>query len=298
MTKAEKMAFLRAEKGTLEHAVQTVSGILERASFEYRLDEVIEEIAGLETTQDRATAQIKLVFYGAPVVEAVGIEAGFAADALAAYQDLIAKAAVPANIMQASGPIRASRLARLHVTDLIRGSFGFELRDLAPVDGSALSATVEESARLIEAAGSNDDEFVDTIVSYHPRVQQALATFFKTISDADATFQLATNESIAEFPKEKIAAASARLARNIRQEEDTEEEELGFLLGVLPHSRQFEFGEPKSSETWKGRVAREADVDEIARFANTEVLAKFRVSHWQRNDRPMRRYTLISVEPL
>ncbi len=292
------MAFLQAEKGALESAIKTVHGILERASFEYRLEEVLEEIAGLEVTEEKAGAEIRLVFHGGPVVDAIGIEVGFVADALSKFQDLVAKAAVPLESMAASGPIRASHLSRLHVTDLVRGSFGFELRELAPTETSTLAATVDESARLIEAVGNSDDEaFVETIANFHPRVQTALASFFKTISDADATFELSTSSLVAAFPKERVSAATARLARNERLEDTTLVED-GTLFGVLPKSRQFEFVEPRSGEVWKGKIARESDAAEIAKLANTQVRATFRVSRWRRNDRVVQRHTLVGVEAI
>lgn len=131
MTQATKRTYLIAEKATLENLVATLheDSVLERMGLEDRLSDVTAELASLQAAP-RRTAESELVFYGAPVRGSAGIDARFTSDVISAYQDLIAKTLAAKSELHAMGPIPDAHLSRLHVTDVVHGSFGFRFQEL------------------------------------------------------------------------------------------------------------------------------------------------------------------------
>jgi hypothetical protein len=110
--------------------------------------------------------------YGRPVHGTAGIDARFTSAVISAYQDLIAKTLAAKSDLRAIGPVPEAHLSRLHVTDVIRGSFGFKFQELteqASFGETALFEAAEEAAHLIDAAGRDDEAFVDVVEGLNPR---------------------------------------------------------------------------------------------------------------------------------
>jgi hypothetical protein len=220
MTQATKRTYLIAEKATLENLVATLheDSVLERMGLEDRLSDVTAELASLQAAPGR-TAESEVVFYGAPVRGSAGIDARFTSGVISAYQDLIAKTLAAKSELHAMGPIPDAHLSRLHVTDVVHGSFGFHFQELpeqeslgeTPLFEAAEEAAHLEAAHLIDAADKDDEAFVDVVENLNLRVHDAVRTFFTTIADAGTTFRLSTARTTSEFTPDRLRAAVDRV---------------------------------------------------------------------------------------
>jgi hypothetical protein len=297
MTKASKRSYLAAEKATLESLVSALheDDVLERVGLESRLGDVTAELAGLATEAGR-TAESELVFYGRPVHDAAGIDARFTSAVIGAYQDLIAKTLAAKSELRPMGPVPDAHLSRLHVTDVIRGSFGFqfqELTDQASLGETALFEAAEEAARLIDAAGRDDEAFVDVVEGLNPRVHEAMRTFFTTIAEAGATFRLSTARTTSEFTAERLDAAVDRVTIESREEAD--QPLPGVFMGVLHASRSFEH-KLDSGEVIRGKADPSVELSALVDWDLKPCIAHVRVVRWTRAGREHKRYTLRRLE--
>jgi hypothetical protein len=297
MTQATKRTYLIAEKATLENLVVTLheDSVLERMGLEDRLSDVTAELALLEAEPGR-TAESELVFYGAPVRGSAGIDARFTSAVISAYQDLIAKTLAAKNELHAMGPIPDAHLSRLHVTDVVHGSFGFRFQELPEQESlgeTPLFEAAEEAAHLIDAAGKDDEAFVDVVESLNPRVHDAVRTFFTTIADAGATFRLSTATTTSEFTPDRLRAAVDRVTIESREEAD--QPLPGVFMGVLHASRSFEH-QLDSGEVIRGKADPTLDLSSLVEWDLKPCIAHVRVVRWTRAGREHKRFTLRRLE--
>lgn len=303
MSTARRRAQLEAERVQLEGLVQSTTRYVERVGFESRLAEVVEELESLSGIAAPKHAETELTFYGGPVVGTEGIDAVFASEILGTYQALVAKVhATRESVLHGSGPVRAEARAHLHVTGLIRGSFGFQLREMeAPLSSpqtemfaeeSALFAAVEETAKLIEAAGSDDERFVDAMDNINPRIYESVRQFFDTVHEYGATFRLSSARINAEFDRTRVDAAIERV--NVEWRDEHTERILGVFGGVLSDSRSFEH-QPHDAALIRGKADPQLALEPLLQWWSKESLAVVRVKRWQRGAREFRRYTLLDV---
>lgn len=243
-------------------------------------------------------AETDLVFHGVPVHGSEGIDARFASNILGAYQDLLSKtlAGMQNPALKASGPIPDSHLSRIHITGIARGSFGFELRELADqetFEPTPLFEAAEEAGRLVQAAGRDDESFLDAVEGLNPRVHESLRVFLQVIRDAGATFRIQTAKLQAEFSSDAVAAAVERAAAERKDEEDVPMS--GRFLGVLHGSRTFEH--EVGGEVIKGKADPDLDLPELVRWDLKVCVAHVRVLKWTRAGKEYRRYTLLRISP-
>jgi hypothetical protein len=263
--------------------------------LEGRLGDITAELASLPASLGR-TAEAELVFYGGPVRDSEGIDARFTSDMISAYQDLIAKTLAAKSELRAMGPIPAASLSRLHVTDVVHGSFGFrfqELPDQESLGETSLFEAAEEVARLIDSAGKEDEAFVDVIEGLNPRVHDAVRRFFTTVADAAATFRLSTAMTTAEFTPERIRAAVDQVTVESREEAD--QPLPGVFMGVLHSSRQFEH-KLDNGEVIRGKADPSLDLSMLVAWDLKPCVAHVRVVRWTRAGREHKRYTLRRIE--
>jgi hypothetical protein len=113
--------------------------MLDRMGIESRIRDIQDQLSALEGDVG-VTGEMVLFFYGAPVKEEHGIDARFSAEVLGAYQDLVSKqVAAHQGPLGRSGPTRAEKESRLHITNVVHGSFGFELEELVDAETRPLS---------------------------------------------------------------------------------------------------------------------------------------------------------------
>jgi len=285
-----------ADLAEIESLLSQISSerVFERVGLEGKRSELQAQLARLQHAD--AGAKVVLFFGGAPVVGSTGIEAPFAAKALARFEKAV---------MRVHGPMRRNRPdargpqppePRLYFTSTAAGSFGFELRELQAgmLEGSELAGAVESTIDLIAAAAASDDEFADAIAEQSKKVAAAVRDFLDVLDEEHATLRLVGDREVQLSVR--TAAEAAERARRIRVDED-EEEFSGKFKGTLGGSRVFEL-QLAGGSLIKGELASYLNPNELVRYYDHECLAVVRAIHVRHPGRTHTRYTLISLMPL
>jgi hypothetical protein len=302
---AKRRTQLEAEQAQLQALIGRTRRLIERVGLEERLEEVTAELAAIALARTPQMAETDLTFNGEPVVGTEGIDAAFASDVLSSYQDIVARVfAARESVLLGMGPIPEEHRSHLHVTGVIHGSFGFALREIATQptaqpdffqNETPLAAAVEDAAAIIEAAGKDDDAFLDAAEELNPRVHDAVRKFFTTVKQAGASFRLATSRRVTEFGYERIAAAVDRVS--VRWRDEFEERLLGTFYGALHGSRTFEH-KLETGEVIKGKADPQLDLAALSQWTQRRCVAHLRVKLWQKGTagRVYKRYMLLGID--
>lgn len=242
-------------------------------------------------------ARARLLFRGRPVRGQHGISATFAAAALSGYQDIVSKAygSRKQGALSATGPIPQRGGSTLVLTDMPRGSVGFELVEdaeqerVVPTD---LAEVVRDVGGLLDAAATSDAAYAEAVAEFAPRVAASLATFFSLLKKDDATLRLESQGREFVFDAVRINDALERTALVPREEGDRPVP--GRLLGFMPTERRFELETPDG--VLKGKIARDADVEVIGSFFRKPCVAHLQVVTVERQGQRADAYTLLRVE--
>lgn len=276
--------------------------VMARMGLEARLEELRENIARLDSAPDEPAASAALFFGGEPVVGSRGIESEFAGVALAKFQDLVSKVlARERGPLGQRGAVPNKAASTLHVTNIVRGSFGFLLEEVQPqfVD-TPLKAAIEEAARLLDAFGKPDEEqFRSTIETIDQRVLASAREFFGLMRQNGATLRVVAGEADHSFGAEAVVRAAERATSTAV--EDVDESIPGQLTGVLPDAHQFEFRAADRRGIIRGRVDRSLPADQLTQFnrdwVNVDATASTHVRRILRNDAVVREsFTLLSLQ--
>jgi hypothetical protein len=234
----------------------TEADALTRLGLESRLAELDRQIAaqGLEPETTHATAA--LFFGGRPVVGSQGVEAEFGTGAVATFQDLVSKVlAKNTSGLGVKGPVANKSAATMHITNIVRGSFGFlleEVQDQAQLVDTNLKQAVEEASELLDIFGEADEErFQATVVEVDQRILAAARDFFELMRQHGATLRMVAGECEFQFGAEAVARGVERASETSIEEDEKSLD--GQLAGVLPGAHQFEF-RVIGGETLKGKV--------------------------------------------
>lgn len=274
--------------------------ILDRLGLASKIEELKAELQQLQDRCGRA-AEAVLYFYGEPVVEEHGIDAKFSGDVLRGYQDLVSKqVAAQLGPVGRAGPIKAERETHLHVTNVVHGSFGFELEEIAP-DGTLFGSTplataVERIASLLGAAKENDEAFADLVAGTSDRVYDALRDFLSIIHKSGATFRLVSPNGEVSFDAAALEAATERTSAE--RSETADQPVVGNFLGVLLDSRRFEHRSHDTGEIIRGKVTDDIDARQLLPWADRLCVAHLRTVTLSRGSREQRRYTLLKITDL
>ena len=279
--------------------------ILGRRSLTARRNVLVQELETL-TAQAQPSARAAVYFGGAPVLGSRGIDATFASKALANYEDFVTKiwGQRQHGNLPASGPVRDRHEARLHITGVVRGSFGFELAELeGPTSfaGAPLREAVDLATRAIIAAGESDDALADAAEDLDGRAFAALREFFGVLKKGGASVRVVTDDLDRSFDVSAVLAAAERTQGALSEEQDVPVR--GELLGVLPERRTFEFRRDDGT-VLRGRVSEEmplADVRQLnPSWATRRCIAHLRVVTLTSRTRSRQRYDLRRLvdEPL
>lgn len=276
----------------------------ERMGLESRAAELREELSAADAGPLHKRTRVAIFFGGNPVVGTRGIDARFAAKAIQGYQEVVSKvfATQLVGVLGASGPVPLEEVSHLHITDLPRGSFGFQLEDLsqeAPLalfpQTPPLTEAVEKANAIIAAASESDEAFADEVADVGDRVHSAIKGFFSTLSDAEATFRLESEETHLSFDAARVNVAAARATA--ARIEETDSPLAGTFLGVLGGSGRFEH-RTEGGTVISGRIAASRQPEAFADLFNKRCIAHVRVVTMRRSGRELKRYTLLRVEPL
>lgn len=275
-----------------------------RFGLEDRLEELRAEIAGEDAVIGGDLASAALFFGGAPVVGNKGIESEFGSRAVAIFQDLVAKQlAHETGGLGQRGIVPNKGAARLHITDVVRGSFGFVLEEIdsqAPLLDSTLKDSVDHVADLIAAFGEDDEErFQAAVAESDERVLATTKEFFTHMRQAGATFRIVNGDRDRSLLAPAIARAEDRATTtDVR---DGDEEILGVFSVALPEGHRMEFRTDGPRGTIEGRVDRSytaAAIVELNRsWMERQAIGKFKVRKILKDGQLVREtFTLLTLE--
>ena len=298
--------FVAADLATVNQLLDklTDKDVFAKLGLQSRRRELEEQLASLATERS-VSASASLFFSGDPVLANRGIEASFGAQAMERFQDLVTKifAVQHTGSLGQRGSIPGKDASKLHITNVVRNSFGFRLEEMSPQANmleSPLKDAVDEATRLMEVFGlENEEAFESEVEELDGRVLTTIRDFFGTLSEHRATFRLVSGDVDKSFHAQNITRAAERA--KITTLDEAEVELAGQLAGALRESRIFEFRPDRPQPTFiKGTIGPELTADQISginhRFADKDSLARFRVKSVRRNDQVLReKYTLLSI---
>ncbi len=279
--------------------------IMARFGLEARRDELQQTIEALDAAPDEPVASAALFFGGGPVIGARGIESEFAGSAVTKFQDIVAKVlAHETGGLGQRGIVPNKGASTLHITNIVRGSFGFLLEEVQPQQQmleSSLKEAVDEATRLLDALGEPDEErFRSAVETIDQRVLGTAREFFDLMRQSGATLRLVAGETDRSFGADAVARAAERATSTTV--EDSEETIRGQLAGVLPDAHQFEFRTGAERGTIRGKVNRALPADQLARFnrdwVNVDATARLHVKRVRRSGAVVREsFTLLALDP-
>lgn len=299
--------FLKADINAVTSLMERMGeeDVMARFGLEERLTELTQTLAGLDKKAPETSASAALFFGGRPVVGSHGIESEFAGAAVGQFQDLIAKiVAHDAGNLAERGTVPLKAASTLHITSIVRGSFGFLLEEVRPqleIVDTSLKIAVDEATRLLEAFGEADEEkFRTAVEDIDQRVLGTTREFFDLMRRSGATMRLVAGDKDRSFNADAVGRASERAM--MTTVEDLEEVAFGQLGGVLPEYHQFEFRVTDERGTIRGKVHRDLTAHQLGMFntnyVNVNARARLHVKRVFANDAIVReRYTLLSIEP-
>lgn len=246
-------------------------------SLSNRLARLQSELAQIEAQQQSA-ANVALIFDGAAVRGSSGIEASFAGRALQEYQELVAKhVAIGSGQLAERGrlPDKVHDLARMNVTSLVHGSFGFVLEEdnadqLGMFDTPARQAVQSITDLLTEVSAADGRRFDARLDELDLRVFQTLKRFISTLHSTQTTLRVAEEQRELRLDSASVERAFERVSQADVEEEDGIVE--GELLGLIPIQRRFEF-RAENGSLIQGRVAANLSADYLERIEREELLA-------------------------
>jgi hypothetical protein len=281
--------------------------VMTRLGLEARRDELIAAIRDFDEREE-ATASAVLFFGGRPVTGSRGIESEFGGNAVTKFQDLVAKLlARQVGELRQRGVVPNKGAATLHITNVVRGSFGFLLEEIEPqrelVD-TTLKGAVANAFELLRAfTEPNEEKFQEAVEAVDNRIVMTAGELFDLMRDSGATMRLVVGQSENTFGSLAVAMAAERA--NTTEVEQTEEFMEGQLSGFLPDAHQFEFravAPNGDARTIRGKVDRGLTTNELTAFnlqlVNVPAKVRLLVKRVRRSGQTVREsFTLLQIQP-
>lgn len=280
MTKIHRDA-LQGEIGSVLALLQQGRGRdpLGEHTLRNRLEKLKAELAAL-IGEARTAANVALVFDGGPVRGSSSIGADFAGKALQDYQELISKhvATSELGVMPMKGrlPDAINQQARMNVTALVHGSFGFVLEEDEAdepqmFDSPARKAVHEVTDLLTSVASIDDRPFEAALVDLDARIFSTLKRFIGGLHRANATLRVAEDERELKLDTASVDRAYNRISQV--EVEEIDEVVEGALLGLVPIQRRFDFRSETNAELYQGKVAANMSADYLERLEREGLVA-------------------------
>ena len=239
--------FLLSERATLRRLIDQTdeSAVIARMSLEARLEEVQEQLEAYEGRSSHLV-NASLTFRGSPVVGSLGIDAAFGPDAVKSFATAVSLVGASKHGPLAStGRVPHSEEYRLMITNIARGSFGFEIEEASQQPALAGESTPVEMAigevkAILEASVGTDEQLSEAIDETDRRAIGAIKAFLKTVADSDAVCALEFGGDVFRFAD----VAQVRRSENRLSEDNIQEDVVtltGYFEGFLPVSRRAEF---------------------------------------------------------
>lgn len=241
-----------------------------RMSLQYRRDQLREELESL-SGELVTTGSVVLSFEGGPVTGSRGVDAEFASNALHSYQDLIAKqmAAFETGGLSQRGPVPDKEAARLNITNVVHGSFGFQLEENGSNEPQFLESAVKRSISAVDdlllAFASNTEEVYTSALSrIDRRVFIGVQKFYESLYQDSAALKIIEDDRSLTIDRQAVEVARGRI-----QGLEVVDEELtmiGELLGLAPIQRRFDFQTSDSRLVISGQVGQRLSNEYLSRL--------------------------------
>lgn len=247
-------------------------------SLRNRLNDLEVQLAEFDGRQGNF-ANVALVFDGDPVRGSSAIEADFAGKALQDYQELIAKhVAVDGGQLAERGrlPDQIHQQARLIVTSLVHGSFGFVLEEdnadqFGMFETPAQKAVQSVTDLLHDVTALDGQLFEAKLDDLDVRIFHTLKRFIGTLHRARSTLRVAEEQRELKLDAFSVERAFQRVSQV--DVEEAEEAVEGELLGLVPVQRRFDFRRGDNGEVLQGRVAPSLSADYLERIEQEGLIA-------------------------
>lgn len=272
---------LRSEIATLREMLRRTSGRdkLGAMSLTQRLAKLEKQLA-LEAGATRNIASVALVFEGGPVRGSSAVDADFAGRALQEYQELVAKQMAFSDLgglaQRGPLPIEQQRRARLNITGLVHGSFGFVLEEdnaaQAQMFESATMIAVSNITDIIEGVSSVDSRWFDeNLQDLDARIFYTVRSFVSLLHRNGAALKILEEKRETKIGYSSVNRAFDRVSQT--DVEQIDEEIQGELLGLVPIQRRFDFRRADTGEFVSGTVAITLSADYLERIERDELIA-------------------------
>ena len=242
-------------------------------SLNERLRDVLAQI-DTEKNRDKNHAAVTLLFYGSPVDGSIGIDAQFAGRAIQDYQSALSKhmVSVAGGQLGARGPIPERNLSRLNITDVVHGSFGFQLEEASENEdmfSTALKQAVDDISDILQNFSAPEErKFEEAIEKIDSRTFLSIKSLFSLAHKEGASFRIIDDDEEFVFDDTKVNRAFERVeAVEFSEETSTVP---GTLIGVIPIGRRFEFKLDGTEEVITGTIGKKLSVDFIERIQQDE----------------------------
>ena len=216
--------------------------------FLKRKKKLLEKDAAIQENAS-ALASVGLFFGGSPVFGSKGIDSHFASSILNIFQAIVNKryAFLETGALSSRGPVPNSNNAKLMITDVARGSFGFILEE----NPKEVLADVETELKHVV-----DDEniFTEVFEELDDRTLIDVRAFYEELASAKATLKIVDNENEYVLTADRINIAKGRM-ESVSISEEREFNVVGKLY-LLPSDKRFEIQVAGDEAPLRGRVSK------------------------------------------
>lgn len=220
-------------------------------------------LAKVQTIQQHASsaASVGLFFGGSPVFGSRGIDSNFASSILGKFQSIVSKryAFLETGALSSRGPVPNSNSAKLMITDVARGSFGFILEEnpkevLADVDTELKHVVDDVSGILARISSADEDIFNEAFEELDNRTLIDVKSFYEELASSKATLKIVDNENEYILTLERINIAKNRMD-SVSMSEERDFSVTGKLF-LLPSDKRFEIEAEVEGAPFRGRVSK------------------------------------------
>lgn len=296
----KERSFLVSEIATLEDLIRRVPADrpIHRKGFQARLESVRAELDNLPEPPPHHRGE--MLFRGNPVAGSHGIYASFAGEATRAFSEAFTTVREAlAGTLGNQGPVAGGDRSKLLITGTATGSFGFTFE--VPVEPSLPEHDAPDSTALAvpkildllsEASQGEGEGLADIVAEIHPRAVGKVRDFLDVLLNHGAWCRLEYEHRPFVF-RDSSEVRQARHALRAENMEESDQELVGVLEGILPTARQIEFRVPGEDAPLRLRIHRELiDVGGLKRFMDKTIRVRVHATRLS-NRKP--RYELLSV---
>lgn len=220
-------------------------------------------LAKIQTIQHHANsaASVGLFFGGSPVFGSKGIDSNFASSILGKFQSIVNKryAFLETGALSSRGPVPNSNNAKLMITDVARGSFGFILEEnpkevLADVDTELKHVVDDVSGILARISSVDENIFNEAFEELDDRTLIDVKSFYEELASSKATLKIVDNDNEYVLTLDRINIAKNRMD-SVSMSEERDFSVTGKLF-LLPSDKRFEIQAEVEGSPFRGRVSK------------------------------------------